>query len=397
MTTRSARSTRFIAHVAALVTVVAFVSATPAEARVDRGERRAGAVQVVGNGYGHGHGMSQWGAQRQAERGRSYRQILGFYYQGLTYGSTTGRMRVWISGDTTDDVVVVARPALKVRALGNGKTFRLKKPAARLWRIKSAAGGSRSAIAWKGASGGWRTVRTVAGPAEFFGGGLATTLVTPTGRHAFRGKLRSARPSPTSARRDTVNVVTLDDYIQGVVPREVYTSWRPAALRAQAVAARTYAAHERATPLARHYDICDTTACQVYGGVAGEAASTNAAIRATARQVLLHRGEPAFTQYSASNGGWTAQGSQPYLVAQPDPYDDTYRGVTDSIAPGELQRAFPAIGTFERVQVLERDGNGQWGGRVLSIRVVGSQGSATVSGESFRSSFGLNTTWFQVR
>jgi stage II sporulation protein D len=359
----------------------------------------AASVRLVGNGYGHGHGMSQWGAQSQAVQGRTHRQILAFYYPGLTWGTTSARMRVWLSGDTTDDVVVVDRSHLKARSLGGGPTVTLGKPAARLWRVTAAAGGSRSRIAWKGRTGGWRTLRTVAGEVELRAGGRPITLVTPSGRHAYRGALRSARPSPSSGRRDTVNVVSLDEYVQGVVPREVYTSWRPAALRAQAVAARTYAAHERGTPLARHYDICDTTQCQVYGGVSGEAATTNAAIQSTSGQVLLHGGKPAFTQYSASNGGWVADGGQPYLVAKQDPYTqgDPNLGWTATISAAALQRAYPAIGTFRRVQVTKRDGNGQWGGRVVSIRIVGSRTSTTVSGDTFRSVFGLKSEWFTQR
>ena len=72
----------------------------------------------------------------------------------------------------------------------------------------------------------------------------------------------------------------------------------------------------------RVYQICDTTSCQVYGGFSAEYASTNTAIDATGCQVRLDAaGQPAFTQFSSSNGGWTAAGSQPYLVAQEDPYD----------------------------------------------------------------------------
>ena len=207
---------------------------------------------------------------------------------------------------------------------------------------------------------------------------------------AYRGTLRSIGG-------DTVNVVGLDDYLKGVVPREVPASWKPAAVQAQAVAARTYAAFERRQPDAPHYQTCDTTACQVYGGYTDEQAASNAAIAATAKQILISGGKPAFTQFSASNGGWTSAGSFPYLPAKQDPADTVYRGWTDSVTAAEVQKAYPAIGAFQSAEVVSRDGNGEWGGRVTSIRLVGAKTSTTISGETFRSVFGLNSTYFTIR
>ncbi|MDO9456751.1 SpoIID/LytB domain-containing protein [Nocardioides sp.] len=391
---------RVVTILAVLVTSAAALAVPPATATATATaapDARAATVRLVTNGFGHGHGLSQYGAQAQALAGRSTQQILRFYYPSLANGTATGTMKVLLSADTTTDVVVLDRPGLRVRSLGNARTYRLDKPAAaRRWRITPASGG-RSTIAWKGARGSWHTARTVPGEAELSAGGQPVTLVTPSGRRAYRGALRSALPSAGARTRHTVNVVPLESYLRGVVPREVFPSWKPAALRAQAVAARTYAAFERADYSRRYFHVDDTTSSQVYGGVTNEVSSTDAAIKATARQVLTSGGRPAFTQFSASNGGWMSAGSQPYLVAKQDPYDDRYQGVTDSIAAGELERAFPAIGTFQRVEVVTRDGNGQWGGRVTLIRIVGSQTSTAVSGETFRSYFGLNSSWFDLR
>ena len=148
-------------------------------------------------------------------------------------------------------------------------------------------------------------------------------LVKPSGTVRYSGFLRAARATATSTSRDTVNVVTLDSYVKGVVPYEAYTSWQPAALQAQAVAARTYAAFERADNEDRYYQICDTSSCQVYGGVDKEVQSTNDAVDATAREILTYDGGPAFTQFSASSGGWTSAGGYPYLPEKADPWDDT--------------------------------------------------------------------------
>ena len=89
-------------------------------------------------------------------------------------------------------------------------------------------------------------------------------------------------------------------------------------MRAQAVAARTYAAYERQELTG---PLCDTTSCQVYGGYSAEHPASNDAVAATAHLTLMHRGAPAFTQFSSSSGGWTSAGSKPYLPAKADPYD----------------------------------------------------------------------------
>ena len=97
-----------------------------------------------------------------------------------------------------------------------------------------------------------------------------------SGRAHYRGALRSVG-------NNTVNVVRLEHYLRGVVPQEVPALWKPAAVQAQAVAARTYAAFERkASSKGRGYDLCDTAHCQVYGGVDAEHPATTRAIRASA-------------------------------------------------------------------------------------------------------------------
>ena len=360
--------------------------------------RKAASVSLIGNGFGHGHGMSQYGAQGAATKGLNYRRILSFYYPGLRAGQAGGSVSVLLSADTTSDVIVSARNGLKAVALGKRKTVQLNRKGARLWRITPANRGRRSAIGYKAARGGWKTLRTVPGDAQFTARGKPIVLHTPSGNRSYRGTLRSASPSASgSTNRDTVNVLPLDSYLKGVVPREVPAAWKPAALQAQAVAARTYAAFEKRQPLARHYQICDTSSCQVYGGYTDEHPATNAAIAATSKQILTSGSGPAFTQFSASNGGWMSAASQPYLVAKKDPYDQAYRGWRDSVSGSEIERAFPAIGSFRSVAVTDRDGHGRWGGRVLAIKITGTSTSTTVSGETFRSYFGLKSSWFDVR
>ncbi len=353
-------------------------------------------VVVRGHGYGHGHGMSQYGAEGAARAGLTYRQIANFYYPGTSWGTANGRVRVLISADTTSDVVVRTRAGLRVRDVSSREQWALPANGATRWRLTPGAG-SRTVVSYR--KGSWVRWKVLTGAVEFHAGGSPVALVTPSGIRPYRGTLRSA-PAGGKA-RDTVNVLSLEHYLRGVVPLEMPALWSTAAVRAQAVAARTYAAYERAHPRARHYQICDTTSCQVYGGYAAEHPATNAAIDFTAGRALLAGGEPAFTQFSSSSGGWTSAGSVPYLPAQEDPYDgwsgNPVHDWSVTFTDQAFERRFPSIGDLRRLVVVGRDGNGQWGGRVTSLRVVGSKATVTVSGDTARSILGLRSTWFTFR
>ena len=193
----------------------------------------------------------------------------------------------------------------------------------------------------------------------------------------------------------------LESYLRGVVPLEMPALWSPAAVRAQSVAARTYAAYERAHPRSSAFDVYDTTASQVYGGVGAEHSASDAAIRATRRKVLAADGAPAFTQFSSSNGGWSVRGTLPYQQARQDPYDDwSGNPVHDwsiTVWDSTFESTWPSLGNLRRITVVRRDGNGDWGGRVTSLRLVGSRNTVTVSGDTMRSMLGLRSTWVTFR
>lgn len=351
-------------------------------------------LELEGRGFGHGIGLSQYGAQRAASEGVGWQRILRTYYPGTRLGRVGGQVAVWISGDDDGDLRVLARPGLRLAKVGTPKRWSLERldPRARQWRVRADDRG-RSVLQARRDRGGWRSTTRFAGEAELSATG-PITLVTPDGRTDYRGRLRSASATGDGTDRDTVNRVSLEDYLRGVVPREVPALWDPDAVRAQAVAARTYAAFERARPQARHYQICDTDRCQVYGGASAEHPASDAAIRATRKRALTHGGDPVFAQFSASNGGHSVAGPFDYLPAREDPWDPyTW---TQTIAVADLERAFDTIGDYERVEVEERDGNGAWGGRVTRVTVVGSAGSTTVSGDTFRIRLGLRSTLFRT-
>ena len=350
-------------------------------------------VTLTGNGYGHGHGLSQHGALGAAEQGLTWQQIVAFYYPGTTLERVGGRVRVLISGDTSSDVQVLAQPGLSVRSLDRPRTWRLPSRGARKWRLLGRGEDTAVQVVRRG---GWRTWRTLRGEAELLADSGRLTLVTPSGRTTYRGRLQSVSPRGSNA-RDTVNVLSLESYLRGVVPLEVPALWHEQAVAAQSVAARTYAAFERSHPSAGHYDLCDTAHCQVYGGVDAEHPSATTAIAATAGQGLTYGGRPAFTQFSSSNGGWSATGTQPYLVAQADPYDTAaspYHGWTATVDDADIEGHWPAIGDLTGIEVVSRDGNGTWGGRVQDISFVGTAGRADVTGDDVRTVLGLRSEWF---
>ena len=351
------------------------------------------AITVTGHGFGHGHGLSQYGALGAAGQGSTWQQIVEFYYPGTTWGTIGGKMRVLITADTGRDVQVTAERGLKVTSLARQRTWRLPSVAARKWRLVAA--GRDTAVQWtKG--GRWRTWKTVPGEAELSSADRVLTLVLPGERRDYRGTLQSV--GPRDGRRQTVNKLSMESYLRGVVPQEVPALWAPAAVSAQSVAARTYAAFERQDRGAARYDLCDTTQCQVYGGVDVEHPAATEAIRATAKQGLYYDGRPAFTQFSASNGGFSSAGSMPYLVAQADPFDGldnpTWSTWTRTIDDTMVEKQWPSIGDLLSIEVAARDGNGDWGGRVTDMAFIGTTGTARVDGDTVRSAFGLPSEWF---
>lgn len=185
-----------------------------------------------------------------------------------------------------------------------------------------------------------------------------------------------------------INVVNVEDYLRGVVPAEMPALWPEAALEAQAVVARTYVSR-RVNP-AQPYDICATTNCQMYPGVAGEHERTNSAIDATLGEVLTFGGELADTYFSANSGGYTASAAEvwgknlPYLIAKPDPQSVAASGDRGrwqlNVSQSRVQSAANSyrlnVGTVRRVAFTRVSTSG----RVEEVTVTGSNRTARLSG-----------------
>ncbi len=393
------------ALVAAALVTGAAGAAGAAPAAATAGQIRVpdhGTVTVNGHGWGHGRGMSQYGAEGAARKGLSAGEILRFYYPGTTTGAFHGKVRVLISSDTDQNTTVVNRAGLEVHDLSTHRTYALPSTGrigkATRWRLSSKPG-KPARVSYL--TGSWHVWRTLRKDGEFRAR-RPIRLVLSSGSTPYRGVLqsRTSTRGGSAPHRITVNKVSMEDYVRGVIPNEAFPSWHQAALRAQAVAARSYAAHKLQSPLSTQYELCDTSKCQVYGGAGAEVASTNQATAKTAGMIRLYDGEPASTEFSSSNGGYTVASSLPYQVAKPDPYDGwsgnpvhTWRTTVTTAA---IEKAYPAVGNLKSLSVTKRDGHGQWHGRVLSLRLAGSRGTVNPSGDDFRSRLGLRSTWFDL-
>jgi len=365
----------------------------------------ANSVTVQLRGNGHGHGMSQYGARGAAIAGLSTAAILAFYYPGtslVTLGASTVRVLVSGTGSTT-----VVAPSSGLRVTGVSTVL----PTSGISRYRLVASGA--GLALQRLVGAWSTVRAgLANGTEFYRpSGNGVRLYLADGSSAtYRGALRALR---AGSGVNTVNRVSLDGYVAGVVPREMPSSWQAAAVRAQAVAARSYGRNAVESHVGQPWDICDTTQCQVYGGMtrydrSGAVLWTEdvAALSGNANQVLRYGGRTIFAQFSASNGGWTVDGGQPYLIARADTYDnaasgDPYLSYARQVPVASIAAHY-GLAKATSIQITARDGHGAWGGRMTAGFVNGrdAQGRAqhiATTGFGLQAAMGVGTTWFSIR
>ena len=390
------RTSRVLSLAAAgsMVASATLVAAAPAQAVEIYVRPADNTVTLTGHGFGHGHGMSQWGAYGAAAVGKlSWRSILGFYYPGTTLanlGNPTIRVRLDVIGHTSLSLPASAGLRLGGTLLTGAGITR--------YRVRSRSVGGLQIDSLS--ASGWKLVKYSAAPAVFTNplhGNIVVVLLANGAARAYRGSIIANRATPTSI--TPVSVLPMESYLRAVVPAEMPSTWHPNALAAQAVAARSYANYNRAhVGAGQTWDTCDTTACQMYSGVPVEKVSASAAVAATAGQTLTYLGRSTFTQFSASNGGWSSVGSVPYLVARVDPYDGAMtNGVnawTKRITVASIQARWPSIGSYRQLRIISRDGHGQWGGRVLTAAIVGSAGTVNLTGVELRLALGLRSTWF---
>jgi stage II sporulation protein D len=359
-----------------VVTLLAALAAVPATA--DAAVRHV----IRGAGFGHGIGMSQYGAYGYALEGARYPGILAHYYKGTRLSSAPTRpVRVLLQ---PVDPYIRVRGATSVagRTLRPGTTYIAKRRGSGILVTNSRGrrvGRFGSIIKFRGAD----PIRLLGPALNYVTSGL------------YRGSIEVRLDSGGVT---AINELDMDSYVRGVVAGEMPSSWPLEALKAQAVAARTYALATRKTdgPFDQYPDVRS----QVYRGVTGESIRSDAAVRATAGRVLTYAGEPAVTYYFSTSGGHTENVeysfvgslSKPWLVGVPDPYDSQspYHRWKTSFSGRTLDRALGAPGAFRRLRVIQRGVSP----RVVRARVIGTRGSRTVTGPQVRSALDLRDTWF---
>ncbi len=355
--------------------VGASLAAAPAAAEAADASR----LVIRGAGFGHGVGMSQYGALGMAREGWSHQRILAHYYTGTELGVTDpGRPVRVLLGGRGGVTRFTGATAAGGRALRPETTY----------GAKARADGRVDLLSPTG-----RRLRIAASPLRI----TAPAPIALEGRGAYRGSVELHRGG---AGLDAINIVGLDDYVRGVVSKESPASWPAEALEAQAVAARTYAVTtaKGVSPAWEHY--ADTRS-QVYAGVAAETPSTDAAVAATRGQVVTYEGRPVVTYFFSTSGGKTEDvenslggAPQPWLKAVEDPFDavsprHVWKPATLTFATAERKLRGLVKGRFEGIEVLRRGRSP----RVVAAEVVGSGGRTRVTGAQLRARLGLYDTW----
>ena len=286
---------------------------------------------LSGGGWGHGVGMSQWGAFGQAKAGRDYRAILDHYYPGTTLGpspvAVPAKLRVLVA-DGVASISVASQGAIAVVDAAGAKA-----------QVDGPLTLGPKLVLPVAAGAGTAKPAPLSDP--------VTLRATAGGRlvvdgKAYRGALRVVR---AGKKLQLVNVVSLESYLLGVVPGEMPKDWPLAALEAQAVAARTYAIANLVA--GRAFDLYSDARSQLYYGANAESPGTTRAVVETRGQVLSYDGAPAETFYFSSSGGKTLSSLDvfgqdlPYLVSVDDPWDEAspnHRWETRVLGGGQLAR-----------------------------------------------------------
>jgi hypothetical protein len=391
-------------------------------------------VDIVGFGNGSGLGMGQWGAFGYAALGhRSYQWILGHYYGGTALSSsanlvsTNPTISVDLNENDGDPVVVTSDSAFSF----GGIFF----PGGRAVRAVESQGTWTLSDAPECSSKQWAPVASdvvnpIAVPSSVQPSATLSQVLTICEHDGVDLPVRGtveAYDSPAGA--VTLSILPIEEYLRSVVSAEVSWSWglfggrtgslqgHPwgfQALEAQAVAARSYAAAEIASGgWAAYATSCDSY-CQSYPGMADESPMLNAAVRDTAGEILEEPETsgtpstsgtpgslvvpatpgipetPVFTEYSASSGGYTASGEFPGVVDDGDAVcikshfytcNPCHRWLA-KVPVSAVEKVFPSIGKLAEVDVTERNGVGQFGGRVVTVEIVGTTGTKVSASSS---------------
>jgi stage II sporulation protein D len=359
---------------AAVIAVLALASAGTARAETT--------LIISGHGWGHGVGMSQWGAYGYALHGWGYKRILSHYYPGTTLKKGAEPIvRVLL----TQGASVVRIGCATQITVNDGRLFTRHLPAG----TYSVTPRLRLPVRHR------KGVRPFAhGFAKFSCEHAPLTL----GGLPYRGELVVRSNHVTLS---VINALELDEYVRGVVPSESPARWPLAELEAQAVAARSYALAELKP--SERYDLVPDSRNQVYGGITPERPKSNWAVGLTEGQILTFDGQVARTYYSSSSGGrtessqdaWPGSAPIPYLRSVPDPWD-TYSPNHDwgpyTYSTGQLAARLGLPGAIESARIQRNSSE-----RASSVWLRLSSGKlVNLSATGIARTLGLRSTWFSI-
>ena len=378
-------------------------------------------VTFYGRGYGHGVGLSQYGARGRALACQTAPEILAAYYQGSRLAMTdpTRIFRILVlsglAAPASSPLVIYGRTG-PWTIDGITKTF----PADAMlsyWQVSTTSGGV-TAVTWKfnvvaadgttvlaaGAASGTVTVRPASDATRI------QLWSKPTTYDTYRGSLTVYLSSSSAT---VVNNVALDDYLRGVVPAEMSYAWPTEALKAQTIAARSYA-RVRIHPSTGTFDLYDDTRSQVYLGSKAEKSTTDTVIAATAGQILMAGTSIVNAFFHSAGGGETENNEDAFvpdsgvpnstplsylrgivdLAPDGSPYDAAspyYAWTTATLPLATLSAVFAAdsrtsVGNLTRLDLRRRGVSG----RLYAITLYGSTGTKTVSGDVFRAVYNLH-------
>lgn len=229
---------------------------------------------------------------------------------------------------------------------------------------------------------------------------------------SYRGQLRLVY---NGSGIQVLNIVSLEDYAKGVLPSEMSPSWQPEALKAQAVAARTFALYNKGKghSASSGYDLCSSSHCQVYSGTAAETSTTNQAVDETYGQIMQYNNQPIYAAFHASSGGATENSEDvwgnylPYLRSVTDddsksPYHNWTSKFTVAQVEKKLSSAGKGVGNLQSIALVPVTGSGSVTGRSASgraygVKFIGTNGDITLTSEQVRRTFGLKSAMFNVR
>ncbi len=333
---------------------------------------------VHGHGFGHGVGMSAYGAYGYALHGKNYRFILAHYYSGTTIGTLDGPrvVRVLLEISPGDVPFSGATSACGVQ-LEPARDYEAHR-VARSVMLRSSGGKRLANCGRKLRAAGDGTIE-IAG-------------------HRYRGALETVPTEEASGSLNVVNALTLEAYVKGVIPNESPPSWPMAELQAQAVASRSFALTGDVS--GNGFDLYSDTRSQVYKGLESEYTTSNAAAESTRGQVLMYEGKVAEALFSACSGGHTESIQNvfggpaiPYLQGVPDPYDGEcpLHEWTLRFSGPEISAKLGAYldGRLKQV-VITKTGVSP---RIVEARLIGTGGVTTVTGEQLEVALGGYDTW----